>query len=329
MKFGFGIPCCREGITLPVGMVTTQGMIDLAKAADNLGFYSVWFDDYRAPSPSMKISPPQIPNWFEPLTTISYLASITKQVRFGTGIMVLPLREPVLLAKQVATLDALSGGRIFLGVGLGLHRDEFKLINPAMNKVHRGEMLNEILESIRILLDKDVSKFSGKYFEFEDISINPKPIQKNIPLYFVSMIGDTKENLNRLVKWGNGFLIRPSVDHVNQRLETLKPILDQSGSDLSGIEVICYGVMSIASTRKEALERYKLGPASYRSKGMTDQQIVDTHFIGTPNEIIEKVQKLREAGVGQCVANTFPMDSMEEMLEQVKIYGEEIIPAFR
>jgi len=328
MKFGFGIPCCREGITLPVGMVTIEGMIDLAQTADKLGFHSVWFDDYRAPSPSMKIPSSQIPNWFEPLTTISYLASITKQVRFGTGIMVLPLREPVLLSKQVATLDALSGGRIFLGVGLGLHRDEFKLLNPSMNKVHRGNMLNEILESIHILLKEDIAEFSGEYFEFEGISINPKPIQKNIPLYFVSMIGDTQENLKRLVQWGSGFLIRPSVNHVSQRLETLEPILDQSGIALSEIEVICYGVMSIASTRKEALDRYKLGPASYRSKGMTDEQILDTHFIGTPGEIIEKVQKLRDVGVTQCVANTFPMDSMNQMLEHVQIYGEEIIPAF-
>jgi alkanesulfonate monooxygenase SsuD/methylene tetrahydromethanopterin reductase-like flavin-dependent oxidoreductase (luciferase family) len=115
---------------------------------------------------------------------------------------------------------------------------------------------------------------------------------------------------------------------VSQRLETLEPILDQSGIALSEIEVICYGVMSIASTRKEALDRYKLGPASYRSKGMTDEQILDTHFIGTPGEIIEKVQKLRDVGVTQCVANTFPMDSMNQMLEHVQIYGEEIIPAF-
>ena len=170
MKFGYGIPCCREGITLPADMVTTEGMIRLALAADSLGFYSVWFDDYRAPTPAMNISYSQAPNWYEPLTTMTYLASITKKVRLGTGVMVLPLREPVLLAKQLATLDTLSGGRIFLGVGLGLYREEFEILNPLKRGAHRGQMLDEILEALDVLFSQDVANFAGGYFEFKGIS---------------------------------------------------------------------------------------------------------------------------------------------------------------
>ncbi len=329
MKFGFGVPCCREGITLPVDMVTTDGMIKLAQAADQMGFYSIWFDDYRAPSPSMNLPYSHAPNWYEPLITISYLASITKKVRLGTGVMVLPLRDPVLLAKQVATMDTLSGGRLFLGVGLGLYREEFKKLNPERRGAHRGHILDEMLESLEILFNQDMASFAGQYFAFRDIALYPKPVQKKIPLYFVSMVGDTEENLKRLVRWGSGFLIRPALDQVRQKADVIRPMLEEAGRDPSEIEVVAYGVMSLAKTREEALARYKLGPSSHRSKGMSDDQIVATHFIGTPSEIVEKVGRLQEAGVTHCVANTFPVDTIEEMLEQAQMYGEEILPAFR
>ncbi len=329
MKFGIGIPTCREGQALPTPMVTPASLQKMALEADRLGLDYLWADDFRVPSPDMHIPYPTPPNWYEVLVSLAYMARITTRIRIGTGVMVLPLREPVLLAKQAATLDHLSNGRLFLGVGLGVSRDEFVSLNPKNPKANRGKIVDEVLEALEILLYSNLASYKGEYFEFNNISIYPKPVQKHIPLYFVSLEQDTSHNLDRLSQMGQGVLVSSNPVKAQERIKLISEVLVKAGRKPSEVDFGSYGVMSIAKTRQEALAQYQVNRVSHRTKGWTDEQVMARHYIGTPAEVIEKIGKLKEAGITQCVVNQFPVDSMDGMVEHLRRYGEQILPAFK
>ena len=326
MKFSVGVPNCREGYTLPVGIATTEGMAKMAQAADRLNFYSIFADDFTAPSPKMKLPPGDPPNWHEALLTLSYLAYIAKNVRLAVGVIVAPLREPVLLAKQVATLDVLSNGRLILGVGLGGFRDEFERVHPRRRDANRGRMIDEMLEAMELLLYRDQTSYRGQYYEFDEVTFYPKPVQKKVPIYF--HVSKSEAIMRRIARWGDGWLIvSTNPEEIRQTIDAMSPLLHEAGRSLPQIDISSYGVMSLARTRKEALERYQRSLLSHRTQGLSEEQIIERHFIGTPREIVDRVGRLQEAGVTHCVASTFAVDSVNEMLEQVEILGSEVLPS--
>ena len=111
------------------------------------------------------------------------IAAKTSVVRLGTGILVLPMREPVLLAKQVATLDHISGGRVTLAVAAGGYRDEFESVVPDLADVSRIDLMAEGIESLRVLFERPRSTYEGKYRRFVDVESYPKPVQTPLPVF--------------------------------------------------------------------------------------------------------------------------------------------------
>ncbi len=329
MRFGIGVPTCREGITQPPGTVTPEGMTRLVIKAEKLGFDAIWADDFRVPSEDMKLPYPEPPNWYEVLVALAYIAQVTTRIRIGTGVLVLPLREPVLLAKQAATLDVLSGGRLFLGVGLGVSRQEFKKHYPRLAGARRGDLMKEGLEALDALLTQPVASYSGQYFEFQHVAVYPKPVQEKIPLYFVSLEKDSPENLKRLSTWGDGVLVSSNPDAAEERVHVIKRSLEEAGRDPSKIDIGSYGTLSLGGTRKEALSLYQANRVADRTRDWSDEAIIARHYIGTPTEVIEKIGRLQEAGVTQIVVNTFPLNDMDAKLEHLQMYGEKVLPAFK
>src|SRR5206468_1319031 len=138
------------------------------------------------PTPEYRIPDAAPPNWYEPLVTLAYCAARTRSIKLGTGVLMAPFRDPVILAKQVATLDRFSNGRMLLGLGLGMCRDEFVTVRPRMAKAQRGDILDETIGALRLLLDGNrggKAGFSGKHIEFGAIDLDPKPIQDPLPIY--------------------------------------------------------------------------------------------------------------------------------------------------
>ena len=329
MRFGIGIPTCREGITQPVGTVSPEGLAAWAVEAERLGFDALWADDFRVPSPDMKLPYPEPPNWYEVMVSLAYVSRITSRISMGTGVMVVPLREPVLLAKQAATLDALSNGRFFLGVGLGVSKDEFKRLHPRLRGARRGEIMDECMEGVLALLSQEVASYSGNYFQFDGVAVHPRPAQQRIPLYFVSLATDSPQNLKRLARWGDGVLVSSNPDEARQRVQEIGEAMSEAGRDISEIDIGSYGTLSLGRTRKDAMALYQANRVADRTRAMSEDAIVARHYIGTPSEIVEKVGVLGEAGVTQIVVNTFPLDSMEARLTHLRMYGEEVLAAFR
>ena len=115
---------------MPAPFASPRQIAQVIQKAEQLGFNAVWGNDLITPTPGFKIADSQPPNWYEPLITLSYAAAVTERIKLGTGVIVVAYRDPVILAKQAATLDQFSEGRLLLGLGLGTFRDEFEAIQP-------------------------------------------------------------------------------------------------------------------------------------------------------------------------------------------------------
>lgn len=139
----------------------------------------------------------------ELLVTYAYLASITKTLRFGTGILVLPMRRDIVAtAKQICTLDHFSGGRVELGVGIGAYREEFKAVQPD-STMQRGDIVDEGLQALSLLFHQRVSSFDGQFYKYRDVELWPKPLQKKLPIL---VGGNNPNNIRRAVQYGDGWL---------------------------------------------------------------------------------------------------------------------------
>ena len=152
-------------------------MAETARAADDLGFRALWTADHLLPPSSQ----PQFARVFEPLTSLAYIAGITRRVRLGTSVIVLPMRNPFVVAKQAATLDALSSGRLILGIGVGWSAEEFANVGAEFHT--RGKRTEEIIRLFRHLWSGNRSAFVGSFYGYTDGVFDPLPPHgKDLPL---------------------------------------------------------------------------------------------------------------------------------------------------
>src|SRR6202035_3998939 len=146
MRVSAGLPTGMEGLTYPIPFSDPENVIRIAQAAEKFGYDSVWGNDHMTTQNYVRAEFSVPPRFWEPLVTYAFLAAHTKTLRFGTGVLVLPMRRDiVVLAKQLATLDHFSNGRAEIGVGVGAYREEFEALQPDGN-VHRGDMMVEGVE---------------------------------------------------------------------------------------------------------------------------------------------------------------------------------------
>lgn len=170
MKFGLRLPSFALGETT----ATLDQMGAYLRRAEDLGFESAMAIDH------LLIAPPAYRcTWLEPVSMLSALAGVTRTMKLGTLVLVLPFRDPVSFAKQWATLDVLSGGRSILGVGVGWHPEEFGSVRIPFRE--RGRRMNEMLEILTALWTGDRVDYDGQYYQLTDVTIEPKPIQRPHP----------------------------------------------------------------------------------------------------------------------------------------------------
>ena len=179
--------------------------------AEARGIHGVWvgehvvtFEDYASRYPYAeggKIPMPPGSGLLEPFTTLAFLAAVTTSVRLGTAMCLLPQRNPVYSAKEVATVDWLSGGRVDLGVGVGWLREEFEALEVPWER--RGERTDEYLQVLRALWCDDPSAFSGAYYSLPPCSLHPKPLQDPHPPVHIG--GESEAALRRAARGGQGW----------------------------------------------------------------------------------------------------------------------------
>jgi probable F420-dependent oxidoreductase len=194
----------------------------LAQAAEDLGFDSIWLSDHVVVpehiASSYPYDPdgrfPTLPNqpYLEPLSALAYLAGMTRRVRLGTHVLILPYRHPLLTAKMVTTIDNLSGGRVDLGIGVGWMREEFEALGQP-TYARRGAATDEQLRILKTVWSEEVASFEGEFYSFERLGALPHPLQKPHPPIWVG--GHSPAALRRTARYGDGWLpigARPPAD---------------------------------------------------------------------------------------------------------------------
>lgn len=340
MKFGLAFPNSYEGVYGSIPFASPAQLTEFAQIAEFLGYDSLWGLDLIVPSLTRRVGQNDagmsgmstIPTWFELLISLSYVAYSTSLIKLGTGVIVLPLREPVLLAKQLATLDSLSKGRVLFGVGIGSSRAEFNSLYPRNKMFKRGLIMEEALEAIESLLSGQTVSFTGQYYEFKDVCLTPRPIQNFIPVYISGNAFNRPENVaKRVAKWGAGWLISVATNNetIAERMERLYPFMHELGRDMSELDISAVAVQSLASNEALAKQQYLNTRVSQRRiGGQSLNEFVARNLIGTPNEVVEKIMRLQAQGATSCIVTNHAIDSYDELLEQIYRFSEEVMPYF-
>ena len=205
MQIGFFAPhvgpSSRDGIARACDVADELGA-DILWAVDHIAFPYGFKAVYPYATHEFGESPDAPLEWWDCLSVLSFLAARTERVQIGTGVLVLPYRHPVATAKAVATIDQLSGGRVLFGVGVGWLRDEFEAL-----QLHpfddRGGVTDEQLQIMKAVWTADRAAFAGRFYEFPEISVTPKPRQDPHPPILVG--GNSRPALRRTVQHGDGW----------------------------------------------------------------------------------------------------------------------------
>jgi len=290
----------RLGISLPQNF--PEQRLDLAyvrefiRRAESMGFADGWLTE-NILSANFQL---------EPVTYLAYLAAMTERIRLGVAIVILNTRNPVQLAKALASLDQLSNGRVTLGVGLGAGTQNYAAFGvPTERRVARFE---EALKVMKALWTEEQANFAGEIWRLENVRMSPKPLQKpHIPVIFG---GHAEPALRRAVRLGNGWMAAGSISTA-QSIESLRQIrgyLADAGRSES--DFMLSKRLYVAVDDDEAKARRKLSESLSYQYGSRDYQ--DMGVAGAPGRAVEEISKLREAGARHLVVNVL-YDHMEQM----------------
>ncbi len=317
--------------------------IEIAQAAERLGFDSVWCAEHHF-STYGYLS--------RPLMVAQHIAAKTERIRVGSAVVVLPLHHPLIVAEEIATADVLSGGRLDVGLGRGYQPYEFERLGLSLD-----ESRGRFDEGVDILLKAFEGKpfsYDGRYYSFGETSIFPTPVQRPRPPIWV--VGQSVESIAASVKRGfnivsGGFGVpleklrsfRNSYDAMdispevkaNIRLSTQRPVyVTNDESELPEIVEEARWNMRVTLALRQGLERVEAGRAVAVpfDNEASAEELLDQYFImGTPEQCVAKLETLREAmGIDHFSASFwFGNLSHEKVLGSMELFAKEVMPALR
>lgn len=190
--------------------VGRDSLIGFAQAAEKIGIHSAWASDHvcwpaqfesKYPYSSDGSFPaPSGLGWLDPIGTLLFVAGCTEQIRLGFTVLILPYRQPVATAKQLATIDVVSEGRLILGVGVGWMREEAQVLGMPWD--NRGRRSDEQLEIFEALFQEETPSYDGTYYSFPQVRFEPKPIQQPLPVW---VGGNSPAAFRRTARFGHAF----------------------------------------------------------------------------------------------------------------------------
>jgi probable F420-dependent oxidoreductase len=221
-------------------------MTELAPALEARGFDSLFVPEHthiptsrRSPWPGGAELPEEYKNTVDPFVGLAYAAASTKRLRIGTAIALLTERDPIVLAKECATLDLLSGGRFELGIGAGWNAEEME--NHGTTFKDRFKVMCDRAKAIKAMWREDTPEYHGPFVDFDPIWSYPKPVQRpNLPIL---VGGETDHTLRRVVDWADGWFPRGRGDFdPAEGMARLKAIADEAGRPMDTINVSLFGM---------------------------------------------------------------------------------------
>ncbi len=278
--------------------------------AEEMDVDSIWLSD-RVVSTAMSL---------EPIMALAAIAARTSRMLFGTSVIALPLRNPTVLAKEIATLDFLSGGRFVLAVGIGTD-DGREYEACGVPKAQRAGRTDEAMQVMRMLWSQDHVTFHGKYFTLNDVTVEPKPTKPGFPPIWVG--GRTDAALRRLARFGDGWLVSQATpQEVGAGIEKVK---QWSAEFERSIEEDHYGVLfsyCIARSKEEAMKLAE----PYQLRRRTDTSPNQFSAFGTADDMADLLDRYIKAGATKFVAR--PACPPDMMTSQLELLATEVIPRF-
>ena len=296
MRFGLCIP--HYGRAVSVDELRTT--VELAEA---LGFHSLWISDHVI-TPD-HLLPTIGPTWYDAFVVLTYAAAFTKKIRLGTTVIVVPYRNPLVVAKMVATLDVLSEGRVILGVGTGGAPDEFRALGVPSHQ--RGRRTDEYLRLMVALWTQDPTNFRGRFFSFTDVRFEPKPIQAPHPPICVG--GRSDAALRRAVVFGEAWHpMSMPMPALKENMSRLRCLADEAGRP-DGPTVTVHQHVRLA--RED-------GPARVEDRRLG---------WGTAQQLCEDVQQYQDLAVPVIVCN-FGATDLQELWGTMETFSVHVMAHF-
>ena len=307
MQFGIMLPHYRH-------VASTENIKKVSQEAEKMGFASLWITDRTIIFPGEDEDKFGV-NFYDPFATLSYVAAITDNILLGESVIVVPYRNPFMLARMTATIDALSKGRHIFGVGVSggsdYTRDEFRLIDAPME--NRGLMTDEAIEVMIELWTNENPSFYGSFWEFENFCFEPKPVQKPYPPIWIG--GNRPVGLKRAVKYGDAW--HPStIDLVTLEagVKYLQQELPENGREFNKMEIAPRESIKILEHPSSRL---------------------DFPLIGDLAQVLNSLEKYQNIGATHMVLDTFfgrdglQDQTVDSMLFTMEIIAKKIFPVFQ
>lgn len=257
--------------------------------------------------------------YLESIAAVAALAGITERVRFGMNAVVAPLRDPLVLAKQCATIDFLSGGRMLPMFGVG-YPGAAEWRATGRDPKHRGSQANEMFELLSRLWSEEKVTFHGEYYHYEDATITPRPVQQPMPLWIG---GQSKAAIRRTARVGNGWIGGIATpDQVRDVIQSIKAELSVTGRKIDDDHYGSSLAFRVGEWEDPEVQNFPL----LRRAGIGDIDLKPLLCVGSVQEIIGRIKEYAEAGASKFVLLPIA-DGEDDVMKQTKYVVEEIIPA--
>ena len=294
----------------PSGKEGIKYLRDLVEVGDKCGYDSIWLSDRVV---GERASP-------EPLIALSMVAGYSEKMKFGTSVLQLPVRNPVVLAKEMATLDYLSNGRFLPAIGLG-QEDPREYEACGVSKEDRGLRTDEAVDVMRCLWHEDNVTYEGRFFSLHDVTINPKPVQ--VPSLPVWIGGRSTAAQRRVGRVGDGWLVSSATpQEVREGVDVIFATAAEHGREIEDDHIGALVTYYIAPTFEEAVTAAE----PYIIRTRPEAHFVEYSALGTPEQVMETIRDYLDAGASKFVVR--PMCPPQQAIEQLELFGREIVPHF-
>ncbi len=326
----------RFGVFLPSyvwegdGGERARGIKAFAREVEELGFDSLWITDHLLAARRFYSV-----NFLEPLMGLGVAAGVTERVRLGTSILIMPLRNPVILAKELATLQFLSDNRVILGAGVGWNDVEYEAVG--VHKAERGRRTDEMLDIMIPALGGETVTYHGRYYSVDDVFIEPRTAQRpEIWIGGGSQLADPKspdvprfvETVKARTLRSDGWIPRPTCppQEIARDWAELQGYFRDHGRDPRDCVVAHENFLHLVLTDDPARAREEQHRAYLRvmSAERGERYLETVYLFGTPDEVVASLQARIDAGVGYFMLHTMTPDPA-----QLRDWVREVIPALR
>jgi len=303
-----------------------------------LGFHSAWVHDHvlwgteqhrthLSAGSAEALDESQRPNFYESITTLSYIAGRTSRVKLGVAVLVLPLRNPLIVAKQLANLDVLSEGRLMIGVAPGapnITKQEFEAVGVDYER--RGKITDEYISVLKELWTENLPSFSGSYSKFVEAQMFPKPAQKNMKILIGGgERGISPRALRRVVELGDGWIpayLTP--EEAREGITRIDNEFQVRGRDIREMMVVHEMFTAIG---QDSAQVRSSASKSLSTNFVTAEEGLKRSLVGTPRELVERLELYSSAGVSATELK-FVYSDIPSLLEMMQLFADEVLPSF-